>query len=107
MQSLIGTGPGQTRWARPASTLTRRELQVVAAVVDGTNNREIGESLGITEQTVKNHLSNVFDKLGVSNRLELALYAVHRRLLAGETSDRAGTASRAPASKPQPVRRAK
>jgi two-component system, NarL family, nitrate/nitrite response regulator NarL len=107
MQSLLEHGRGQARGAHPASTLTRRELQVVAAVVDGTNNREIGESLSITEQTVKNHLSNIFDKLGVSNRLELALYAVHRRLLAGDTSGGGGIAGRAPEAAGQRVGRAK
>jgi two-component system, NarL family, nitrate/nitrite response regulator NarL len=44
-------------------------------------NREIGEKLFISEQTVKNHLHNIFDKLGVSDRLELALYAIHHRLI--------------------------
>lgn len=67
----------------PASTLTPRELQVVAAVVEGASNKDIGKTFGLSEQTVKNHLSNIFDKLGVSNRLELALYAVHHRLVAG------------------------
>jgi DNA-binding NarL/FixJ family response regulator len=67
----------------PASRLTRRELQVIAAVVEGGSNKDIAKAFGLSEQTVKNHLSNIFDKLGVSNRLELALYAVHHRLLAG------------------------
>jgi two-component system, NarL family, nitrate/nitrite response regulator NarL len=65
----------------PASRLTRRELEVVGAIIDGATNKDIGKSFGLSEQTVKNHLSNIFDKLGVSNRLELALYAVHHRLL--------------------------
>ena len=43
--------------------------------------KEIGEKLFISEQTVKNHLHNIFDKLGVSDRLELALYAIHHRLI--------------------------
>jgi two-component system, NarL family, nitrate/nitrite response regulator NarL len=64
----------------PASTLTRRETQVALAVLDGASNKEIAEKLGLGEQTVKNHLSSIFDKLGVSSRLELALYAVHHRL---------------------------
>jgi DNA-binding NarL/FixJ family response regulator len=64
----------------PAETLTRRELRVIAAVVDGGTNRDIAHELGISEQTVKNHLSLIFDKLGVSNRLELALYAVEHKL---------------------------
>lgn len=67
--------------ASPAQTLTRREVHVIAAVVSGATNRDISEELGLSEQTVKNHLSHIFDKLGVSNRLELALYAIHHRLL--------------------------
>ncbi len=54
------------------------------AVLEGASNREIAQKLGLGEQTVKNHLSNIFDKLGVSSRLELALYAVHHRLAGGE-----------------------
>jgi two-component system, NarL family, nitrate/nitrite response regulator NarL len=65
----------------PAGRLTKRELQVVAAIVDGSSNKDIGQQFGLSQQTVKNHLSHIFDKLGVSNRLELALYAVHHRLL--------------------------
>lgn len=72
-----------TRAASPASTLTPRELQVVAAIVDGATNKDIGSQFGLSEQTVKNHVSHIFDKLGVSNRLELGLYAVHHRLLEG------------------------
>jgi two-component system nitrate/nitrite response regulator NarL len=56
-----------------------REKQVVQLVVQGFGNKEIGVKLFISEQTVKNHLHNIFDKLGVSDRLELALYAIHHR----------------------------
>jgi DNA-binding NarL/FixJ family response regulator len=77
----------------PAATLTARERQIIAAVVEGASNRDIGKMIGVSEQTVKNRLSSVFDKLGVSSRLELALYAVHHGLLAdGEQS--AGTPPR-------------
>jgi len=65
----------------PAARLTRRELQVVAAIVEGSSNKDIGQQFNLSQQTVKNHLSHIFDKLGVSNRLELALYAVHHKLL--------------------------
>jgi DNA-binding NarL/FixJ family response regulator len=60
--------------------LTTRELQVVAAVVAACGNREIATKLSISQKTVKHHLTNIFDKLGVSNRLELALFAVHHGL---------------------------
>jgi two-component system, NarL family, nitrate/nitrite response regulator NarL len=66
--------------APPAQTLTRREIQVIAAIVDGATNRAIAEQLGMSDQTVKNHLSHIYDKVGVSNRLELALYAIHHKL---------------------------
>ena len=58
--------------------LTPRELEVVSAVVEGYANREIAEYLKISEDTVKRHLRNIFDKLGVSTRLELALFAVNQ-----------------------------
>jgi two-component system, NarL family, nitrate/nitrite response regulator NarL len=61
--------------------LTPRELEITAAVVAGFRNREIAEKFSLSEDTVKHHLSNVFDKVGASNRLELALFAVHHRLL--------------------------
>ncbi|MBV9181868.1 MAG: response regulator transcription factor, partial [Acidobacteria bacterium] len=60
--------------------LTPRELQIVSAVVAGYANREIAEHFKISEDTVKHHLSNIFDKLGVSTRLELALFAVNQSL---------------------------
>ena len=60
--------------------LTPRELEIVAAVVAGYSNKEIAEYFKISEDTVKHHLSNIFDKLGVSTRLELALFAVNQSL---------------------------
>jgi len=61
--------------------LTRREQEVVAAIVGGLTNRDIAAQLGVTEDTVKHHVTNVFDKLGVSNRLELAMFAINHRLV--------------------------
>jgi DNA-binding NarL/FixJ family response regulator len=66
--------------ATPFSSLTRREREVIDAVVCGLTNREVARELGISEQTVKNNLSTVFDKLRIRNRLELALLAVHSQL---------------------------
>lgn len=60
--------------------LTPRELQIIQAVVAAYGNKEIAEKLAISEKTVKHHLTNIFDKLGVSNRLELALFALHHGL---------------------------
>jgi DNA-binding NarL/FixJ family response regulator len=55
-------------------------LEIVSAVVAGFSNKEIAEHFKISEDTVKHHLSNIFDKLGVSTRLELALFAVNQAL---------------------------
>ena len=65
---------------REKPLLSDREKEIVQLVAQGYRNREIGEKLFISEQTVKNHLHNIFDKLGVSDRLELALYAIHHRI---------------------------
>jgi DNA-binding NarL/FixJ family response regulator len=66
---------------REKPLLSDREREIVQLVAQGFRNREIGEKLFISEQTVKNHLHNIFDKLGVSDRLELALYALHHRII--------------------------
>ena len=66
---------------REKPLLSDREKEIVQLVAQGFRNREVGEKLFISEQTVKNHLHNIFDKLGVSDRLELALYAIHHRLI--------------------------
>jgi DNA-binding NarL/FixJ family response regulator len=65
---------------RDRSPLSTREREIVALVAQGYKNKEMAEKLFISEQTVKNHLHNIFDKLGVSDRLELALYAIHKGL---------------------------
>jgi len=61
--------------------LTRRELEVIDAVVSGATNREIATRLALSEQTVKNYFSSIFEKLRVSNRLELAMFAVKHDLV--------------------------
>jgi DNA-binding NarL/FixJ family response regulator len=58
-----------------------REREIVGLVCQGFRNKEIAEKMFISEQTVKNHLHNIFDKLGVSDRLELALYAIQKKLI--------------------------
>jgi DNA-binding NarL/FixJ family response regulator len=57
--------------------LTPREEQVVALAADGLSNREIAQELGLSEHTVKKYLFRIFEKVGVSNRVELVLYAVN------------------------------
>ena len=73
-------GPGRDRERSP---LSQREREIVALVAQGFKNKEMAEKMFISEQTVKNHLHNIFDKLGVSDRLELALYAIHNNLHLG------------------------
>jgi two-component system, NarL family, nitrate/nitrite response regulator NarL len=65
---------------RPVDTLTKREKLVISCLVQGRRNREIAKHLSITEQTVKNHLRSIYDKVGVSDRVELVLYTIHQRL---------------------------
>ena len=73
-QPLSGAPP------REREPLSQREREIVALVAQGFKNKEMAEKMFISEQTVKNHLHNIFDKLGVSDRLELALYAIHNNL---------------------------
>ena len=73
----IGGASGKSRERSP---LSQREREIVQLVAQGYKNKEMAEKMFISEQTVKNHLHNIFDKLGVSDRLELALYAIHKGL---------------------------
>src|SRR5258708_25549546 len=68
--------------ARVRDRLTAKELKIVALIVQGYKNKEIASQLGTTEQVIKNYLRNVYDKIGVSDRLELALFTIHHRILA-------------------------
>ncbi len=80
------TGPPAGARARDRSPLSQREREIVGLVAQGYKNKEMAEKMFISEQTVKNHLHNIFDKLGVSDRLELALYAIHKGLHTEEQS---------------------
>ena len=60
--------------------LTPREIEIVSAIVSGYSNRQIADNMSISQSTIKHHLTNIFDKLGVYNRLELALFAIHHAL---------------------------
>ena len=72
--------PVDSNRVRGRSPLSQREREIVSLVAQGFKNKQMAEKMFISEQTVKNHLHNIFDKLGVSDRLELALYAIHKKL---------------------------
>ncbi|MCL2659820.1 MAG: response regulator transcription factor [Acidobacteriaceae bacterium] len=74
---------------RVRDMLTPREMQIVGLIIQGCKNKEIASQLGTKEQVVKNYLRGIYDKTGVSDRLELALFTVHHRVLA-EAATRAG-----------------
>jgi len=76
LQPPTGRDLARTRFA-----LTPRELEMIAAVVSGYPNKDIAKKFSISEQTVKHHLTSIFDKLGVDNRLELAIFAINRHLV--------------------------
>jgi two-component system, NarL family, nitrate/nitrite response regulator NarL len=82
MKAFAKTSDNGPRRDKPL--LSNREMEIVQLVAKGYRNKEIGGKLFISEQTVKNHMHNIFDKLGVSDRLELALYAIHHRLIEHE-----------------------
>src|ERR1019366_140556 len=67
--------------SRKTFGLTGRELEVVTLITEGSTNKHIAVTFGISEETVKRHLTNIFNKLGVGNRLELALFALNHNLL--------------------------
>ncbi len=77
---LDSAGQSSGSKVRERSPLSTREREIVGLVAQGYKNKEMAEKMFISEQTVKNHLHNIFDKLGVSDRLELALYAIHKGL---------------------------
>jgi two-component system nitrate/nitrite response regulator NarL len=82
MLALRSLGPVPERpEALPAFSLTPREIQIVGLILAAAGNKMIADTLNISEKTVKHHLTNIFEKLGVSNRLELALFAAQHNLL--------------------------
>lgn len=76
-----GTASLKAKSTPRAFDLTPRQLEIIGNVVTGCSNAEIAEKLSLSEQTVKHHLSSIFDKLGVFNRLELALFAINHGLV--------------------------
>jgi DNA-binding NarL/FixJ family response regulator len=75
--------------ARVRDRLTPKEMQIVALIVQGCKNKDIAMQLGTKEQVIKNYLRSIYDKSGVSDRLELALFTIHHRVLA-EAAAKAG-----------------
>ena len=81
VMQLLQDHPGAVRRnAFPAESLSHRERQIAAGVARGESNRELAQLLGLSENTVKHHLTDIFEKLGVSNRAELAAFAASRGL---------------------------
>lgn len=78
--------------ARVRDRLTAKELKIVSLIVQGYKNKEIATRLGTTEQVIKNYLRNVYDKIGVSDRLELALFTIHHKILAEAAAAATATA---------------
>jgi DNA-binding NarL/FixJ family response regulator len=82
VQALIRSRPmhtASTKSGKPSHSLTPREEGVVHLVAEGLTNRDISQHLNLSEHTVRNYLFRIYNKLGTSNRLELALYEIHRR----------------------------
>jgi len=74
---------------RVRDRLTPKEMQIVALIVQGCKNKDIAMQLGTKEQVIKNYLRSIYDKTGVSDRLELALFTIHHQALA-EAAAKAG-----------------
>src|ERR1700691_4234674 len=83
--------------SRPKVQLTPKEMLIVSCVTQGMKNKEIALRVGTTEQVVKNYLRKVYDKLGVADRLELALYCLSHRVIEGMNLNQAKPASNQPA----------
>jgi DNA-binding NarL/FixJ family response regulator len=80
-QYLRAHAAGQQNSKAKSYGLTRREIEILSTIVSGLSNKEIAQKFSLSEDTVKHHLTNIFDKLGVSSRLELALFAINNRLI--------------------------
>ena len=81
LESLVKRPPTGEGGKKAHGGLSTRELEVVRCVSMGLRNKEVADKLGVSEATVKNHLTSVYSKLGVSDRLELILYAIHNRMV--------------------------
>jgi DNA-binding NarL/FixJ family response regulator len=72
---------------RSQPRLSPKELQIITCITQGKRNKEIAYQLGTTEQVIKNHLRKIYDKLGVSDRLELALYCLHNKIIQTDSDE--------------------
>jgi len=72
---------------RSQPRLTPKEVAIITCITQGKRNKEIAFQLGTTEQVIKNYLRKIYDKLGVSDRLELALYCLHNKIIQADTDD--------------------
>jgi DNA-binding NarL/FixJ family response regulator len=81
------TGDEDLVGIRVRDRLTPKEMRIVALIVQGNKNREIAQRLKTTEQVIKNYLRSIYDKTGVSDRLELALFTIHHRALANAAAE--------------------
>ncbi|QHN02857.1 response regulator transcription factor [Granulicella sp. WH15] len=88
--SLAVIQPQDSVGARVRDRLTPKEMQIVALIVQGCKNKDIAIQLHTKEQVIKNYLRSIYDKTGVSDRLELALFTLHHRILA-EAAAKVGT----------------
>ena len=82
VRELLSQGNGATWWKEYG--LTPRELDIIAKIATGHSNKEVGDEFSISERTVKHHLTNIFSKVGVSSRLQLALFAVNHHLMSDQ-----------------------
>jgi two-component system nitrate/nitrite response regulator NarL len=80
VDALVELSPPRILNAKGVELLTKREKGVVRLVGDGLTNRDIGRQLNLSENTVRNYMFRIFDKLGTSNRVELALYAFQQKM---------------------------
>ena len=80
--------------ASKVATLTRREHEIISCIAEGQRNRQVGERLFISEATVRNHVSSILDKLDLSDRLELVLYAFSHGLAKSPQNSTAARPSR-------------
>ncbi|MGB0064362.1 MAG: LuxR C-terminal-related transcriptional regulator, partial [Terracidiphilus sp.] len=67
--------------------LSPKEMSIITCITQGKRNKEIAFQLGTTEQVIKNYLRKIYDKLGVSDRLELALYCLHNKIIQSESDE--------------------